>query len=241
MKTVNNKNRTILAVAAHADDLDFGCSASIAKWTKEGALVYYLILTDGSKGSKDLNIKKEELIQIRKDEQTKAAKSLGVREVFFAGFTDGELTNSYEVKREIVKAIRKLKPYTVITTDPTFVYNSQFGFINHPDHRICGQATLDSIHPFSKNFRSFPDLLEQGLQPHAISEVLLLNFTEGNYIVDITETFDKKIAALRMHKSQTGHIDLKTFRERLEKRANMIGQKINAKYAEAFVKISLHY
>lgn len=234
---VNRK--TILAVAAHPDDLDFGCSGSIAKWINDGALAYYLILTDGSKGSKDLTITKEVLIETRKKEQKKAAGLLGVKKVMFAGFVDGELVNSYELRREIVKIIRSVKPDIVITTDPTLIYSAEYGFINHPDHRACGQATLDSIHPFSKNFRSFPDLLEQNLKPHSVSEVLLINFSNGNYTVDITKTFDKKVQSLRVHQSQIGHIDLKTFRQRLEKRAINLGKKIKAKYAESFIRIKL--
>jgi LmbE family N-acetylglucosaminyl deacetylase len=230
-------NKTILAVAAHADDLDFGCAGSIAAWVKEGANIHYLILTDGSKGSDDMSLSSEELSKLRQEEQSKAAKILGVRKVHFANFVDGELINSEEVRYWIVRLIRQLKPDIVLTMDPTFVYTEEFGFVNHPDHRNAGQATLDAVYPYARNARTFPDLLKEGLKPHVVREILLINFLKSNFTVDITTTFDQKIRALKEHKSQIINFD--KFEEMMKKRAKMTAGKSGMKYAENFVRISL--
>ena len=231
------KGKTILAVAAHADDLDFGCAGSIAAWAKQGAHIYYLILTDGSKGSEDITITDKELAALRQKEQKLAAKVLGVKDVSFAGFIDGELVNSPEVRYHIVKLIRQLKPDIVVTTDPTFYYSEEDGFINHPDHRNAGQATLDAVFPFARNAKTFPDLLDKGLSPHIVRDVLLINFVKGGFLVDITATFEKKIQALQQHITQVK--DVKAFRTNLEERATKMGAKIGVKYAEGFARITL--
>lgn len=232
------KDKTILAVAAHTDDLDFGCGGSMALWSKRGARVYYFLLTDGSKGSEDMSISGERLSILRQQEQMKAAQIIGVKKVFFGGFMDGELQNSAEVRYEIVILIRKLKPDIVVTTDPNLVYDVDFGLINHPDHRNAGQATLDSIYPYARNSRTFPDLLEQGLKPHSVKQVLLLNFARGNFTVDITETFSQKIEALKAHKSQIS--DFGKFSRMMEQRGKMLAEKISGKYAESFIRLNIH-
>ncbi len=233
------KDRTILAVVAHADDIDFGCAGSIAAFVQQGAKVYYLILTDGSKGSEDLSISDEKLVTMREEEQKNAAKVLGVQHVYFGGFTDGELVNSSEVRHLIVRYIRTLKPAVVISTDPDVLYNEEIGFINHPDHRAAGHAALDSVFPFARNARTFPDLWEQGLKSHVVHDVLLTSFNSkrANHVVDITYTFDLKIKALMEHKSQID--DVKGFRSTMEERARRIGKEINVEYAESFVHIHL--
>jgi len=232
------KGKTILAVAAHADDLDFGAAGTIASWANQGANIYYLILTDGSKGSEDEKMTGEKLAKLRQNEQRLAAKVLGVKDVTFGGFIDGELSNSPEVRYPIVKRIRELKPDIVMTTDPTFYYSDEDGFINHPDHRNAGQATLDSVFPFARNAKTFPDLLDKGLAPHVVRDVILINFIKGNFVVDITKTFEQKIEALKKHITQIK--DVKKFRTTMEERAKKNGEKIGVKYAEGFVRVTLH-
>jgi LmbE family N-acetylglucosaminyl deacetylase len=231
------RNRHILGIAAHADDLDFGCAGSIAVWTAQGATVDYFILTDGSKGSEHLEISGSQLIRLREEEQRRAAAILGVSDVRFAGFTDGELANTAEVRYQIVKRIREAKPDIVLTTDPTFIYSAEFGFVNHPDHRAAGQAVLDSVFPFARNSRTFPDLLEAGLKPHTVPEILLSNFVAGTYIVDVSQVYDRKLAALREHKSQ--YDDFNRLRTMIEKRSGEIGKRIGVKFAESFVRITV--
>ncbi len=228
--------KIILGVAAHPDDLEFGCGGSVAKWVSEGATAYFLVLTDGSKGSEDQNITPEELKVIRRSEQEEAAKILGVKENIFLDYIDGELENSLELRKKIVRVIRQLKPDVVITMDPSFLYDAKMGFINHPDHRAAGQATLDAIFPFARNTKTFPELLEEGLPSHKVSEVLLVNFQNTNYFVDITETFETKLKAILKHKSQVENPEeIKSF---MEKAGKMLGEKINVNYAEGFIKIN---
>lgn len=198
------KGKTILCVAAHPDDLEFCGAGAVAKWASEGSNVYYLILTDGSKGSEDPKVSASKLIKTRRVEQEEAAKVLGVKKVFFLDFVDGELENTLELRREIVKIIRQVQPDTVLTMDPTMVFDQKFGFINHPDHRNAGQATLDAVFPFARNSRTFAEHLKEGLKPHKVSEVLLINFSNANFFVDISGTLNKKLKALACHKSQGG-------------------------------------
>lgn len=235
----SSKLKIILGVGAHQDDIDIGCSGTIAKWIKEGAEVFYLILTDGSKGSEDPKIPHKELIKIRKVEQQKAADLLGVKQVFFLDFVDGELENTPALRKQIVKIIRQTKPTTVICWDPTLYYDETRQIINHPDHRVGGEATLDSVYPFARNIRSFPELLDEGLEPHVVEELLMVNFAKANYFVDISDTIDKKIAAISCHKSQFR--DVRNFGEKIKEMCKLTGQKAKpkVKFAEGFIRITL--
>lgn len=244
--------KVILAIGAHPDDIDIGCSGSVAKWIAEGTQVFYLILTDGSKGSEDAKISSQELTEIRKAEQQKAADFLGVKKVFFLDFVDGELENTLELRKQIVKIIRQIKPTTVICWDPTLYYDESRMFVNHPDHRISGEATMDCVYPFARNARTFPELLDEGLEPHVVEELLIMNFSKANYFVDISGTIDKKLEALACHKSQ--FTDIKKFTEMIREMNKMVGQKARlastndsesrrakpkVDYAEGFVRITL--
>lgn len=230
-------NKIILAVGAHPDDIDIGCAGTVAKYIKEGAEVYYLVLTDGSKGSEDPKISNARLIKLRRQEQQKAADLLGVTKVFFLDFIDGELENTPILRKQIVKIIRQIKPTTVICWDPTLYYDDSRMFINHPDHRKAGEATLDSVYPFARNARTFPEFLKSRLKPHVVEELLLFNFSKANYFVDISKTIDKKITALSCHKSQFQ--DIEKFSQRIKEMSKLLGQKARMKYAEGFVRITL--
>lgn len=234
------KGKTILAVGAHPDDLDFGCAASLARWAKDGADCYYLILTDGSKGYEDHTFPTKKLIKVRRKEQKSAGEILGLKEVLFFDFVDGELENNNALKKEIVKIIRKLKPDAVLTLDPTRVYDAEKGFINHPDHRVCGQATLDAVFPFARNSRTFPDLMNEELGPHIVKDMFLINYTNFdnlNFFVDVTESMDQKGRALKEHKSQ--HEDQEVYQEFIYDRAEKVGEKAGCKYAEGFIRIKI--
>lgn len=239
-KSVDNFTRkTVLAVGAHPDDIDIGCSGTVAKFIKEGAEVFYLVLTDGSKGSEDPHISSQELFKIRQVEQQKAADILGVKKIFFLDFVDGELENNHALKKQIVKITRQIKPTTVICWDPTFYYDEQRHMINHPDHRIGGEAVMDCVYPFARNARTYPELLDEGLEPHVVDELLIINFSKANFFVDITETVDKKAAAIESHKSQFKEAE--KIGEKLKQMSKMIGQKAEPKmeYAESFIRILL--
>lgn len=229
--------RVVLGVAAHPDDLDFAAGGTIAKLAADGTEVYYLILTNGSRGTDDATRDAEELTHKRRQEQHAAASSLGVKDVFFCDYQDGELVNTADVRRDIVRHIRKIKPDLVITLDPSMIYAAEMGFVNHPDHRAAGQATLDATYPLARDRWSFPELEQEGLQPHKTATLLLANFTEHNYCVDITDTLDSKVRALMEHVSQVG--PLEQSRPMLEKMAVSAGRSIGCDMAEPFIRIDI--
>lgn len=229
--------KRILAIGAHPDDIDFGASASLALWAKQGAEVFYLVITDGSKGTSDHDISSEELVKMRRYEQRAAVKALGAKDVHFLNYPDGELEVNRDLKRDIVRAIRETKPDTVVTMDPTLVYSSKLGFINHPDHRAAGQATLDAVYPLARDHLEFPELLEEGLKPHKALHILLINLDNHNFLVDVSETFDLKLAALSKHASQISDINA-TF-DTLRHWSSELGGKAGCLYAEGFVRIDL--
>jgi len=229
------KGKIILGVAAHPDDLDFGASGAVAKWIKEGATAYFLILTDGSKGSAEKEMTSEKLIKMRREEQMNASKALGVKDVFFLGYPDTELTVTLELKKQIVRYIRMLKPDIAITMDPTVLYSITRNFINHSDHRAAGIATIDSVFPYARDRLTFPDLEAEGLEPHKVKTLYLINFDDYNEVIDISNTLEHKLAALRAHKSQITEEDL----ERTEIRARETGEKHGFSHAEHFIKLDL--
>lgn len=231
--------KTILVVGAHPDDIDIGCSGTVAKSIEEGHKAYYLILTDGSKGSEDSKIANSRLINLRRQEQQKAADIIGVKKVFFLDFVDGELENTTTLRKQIVKIIRQIKPTTVICWDPTLYFDESRMFVNHPDHRKAGEATLDSIYPFARNARTYPELLDEGLEPHVVEELLIISFSKANYFVDISDTINKKLAALACHKSQFKNVE--QFGGVIKKMNQMAGQKAKpkVKYSEGFIRITL--
>lgn len=231
------KPSVVLGVAAHADDLDFGASGTMAKFAADGAEVYYLILTDGSKGSDNYSLSSSQLIKIRQSEQQTALKALGGKDVTFLGYPDGYLEITMDLKKDIVHEIRRLKPDVVVTNDPTFIYSAQRGYLNHPDHRAAGQATLDAIFPLARDHLSFPDLYQQGLLPYKIKTVLLTNFEQANFYVDISSTIDKKWQALKAHASQIP--DFASMQQRIEDLAKAAGKQAKCELAEAFMRIDL--
>lgn len=243
MVTESMKNKVILAVGAHPDDMDFGVSGSIAKWVGEGATAYYLVCTDGSRGSEDPKMTHEKLAAIRKKEQEDAARILGVKKVFFLNHTDTQLVCDLKLKEEIVRIIRTVRPDMVITMDPTFHYRTNlassigFGFINHTDHRAAALATMDAVFPLSRDRLTFPEHEKEGLKPHKVEELLLVSFDKIDYLVDISKTFAKKIKALSLHASQFA--DFSSIEKRITERAKLLGKSKGYKFAENFVRIKL--
>ena len=231
-----DSKKTILVSFAHPDDAEFGCAGSVAKWVQEGSEVYYLVATNGDKGSEDPKATSDELGKIRRTEQEEAAKILGVKEVFFLDHPDTELEANLELKEEITRVIRKVKPNLVVTFDPAFLY-SKTGYVNHTDHRAIGVATLDAVMPLARDRLTFPDHERQGLKPHRVEEVYLWNFEEQDTFVDISDTFDKKIAALKAHRSQISD----EFIEMIKIWNSEAGEKIGSKYAEGFKKLVLSF
>jgi LmbE family N-acetylglucosaminyl deacetylase len=235
---IDYQPQRVLAVGAHADDIDFGASGSVARWAHDGAHVEYLVLTDGSKGSSDPAMIQDSLIATRESEQRAAAETLGAKNVHFLHYEDGALEVTPALKKDIVRVIREVRPDTVVVMDPTMVYSAQLGFINHPDHRAAGQATLDAVYPLARDHLAFPELLDQAkLEPHKVAHVLLLNFEKQNCFVDITETFDVKLAGLSKHASQLP--DPQAAFDMLRSRAEQTGKLAGCQLAEGFVRIDV--
>jgi LmbE family N-acetylglucosaminyl deacetylase len=233
------KNKTILVIGAHPDDPEFGCGGTVAKYISEGATAYYLICTNGARGSRNQDVKSENLAEQRKKEQENAAKIIGVKEVFFLDHGDGELEADLSLKEEIVKIIRKLKPDIVFTHDPSWFYYvaGDFAFVNHTDHRETGAAAIDAVFPLARDLSSFPEHINEGLEPHKVLEVYLFNWQAPTYLEDISDFFEIKYKAILEHKSQIDNP--KNTRRFLEQRLGEIGKKANCKFAEGFVKLTL--
>jgi len=228
------KQAQVMVVTPHPDDAEFGVAGTVARWVKEGKDVIYVVCADGDKGTSDINMKPEKLVKIREQEQLAAARLLGVREVIFLRHSDQSLEDTPEFRKEIVRLIRIYRPDTVVTADPYRRY------IWHRDHRIAGQVTLDAIFPYARDHLAYPDLLEEGLQPHKVKEVLLWAAPEDiNYRSDITNTFDTKLAALRCHKSQVGNNQLPDLENWLKQRAKKMAEGQDFELAEAFHRVEI--
>jgi len=163
------------------------------------------VVTDGTEGGEDPSVPDETLRDLREAEQRAALAALGVTAVEFLRFPDGRLQATLEVRRALTALIRRHKPRTVFTHDPTAHIDS--GYINHPDHRACGLATLDAIFPAAGNPRAFRDLLAEGLQPHKVSAVYLFYTAHADAWIEIGEVIPRKVAGLRHHRSQIAHLD----------------------------------
>jgi LmbE family N-acetylglucosaminyl deacetylase len=222
------KQTQMMVVTPHPDDAEFGVAGTVARLTRERKDVVYVVCTNGDKGSSNNNMKSDELVRIREEEQLAAARLLGVREVIFLHYPDQALEDTPEFRKKIVCLVRKYKPHIVVTADPYRRY------IWHRDHRITGQVTLDAIFPYARDFLSYPDLIEQGLQPHKVREVWLWGSENPNYCSDITDTFDIKIAALRCHKSQLGDRRSSELGKYLRERCRMMAKEEDYELAEAF-------
>lgn len=231
--------KVVLGVAAHPDDLEFGMAGTVAKYVSQGALGYYLILTNANKGSADRSITPKALRDLRRKEQRHAGEIIGLTDVFFGEYDDGCLECNLDVKRDIVRVIRQVKPDVVLTMDPTFVYDVERGFINHPDHRAAGQATLDAVYPLARDHLSFPELLAEGLEPHKVKTVMMAHFGYENFYVDISAHLDIKLAALGAHASQLP--DPGASFEMVKSWASQQGAKVGAAYAEGFVRLDLPF
>ena len=225
-----------MAVAAHPDDLEFTAAGTLAKWARLGTKVAFVLATKGDAGSHEPGITREEVAAIRVPEQLAAAELLGVEDVTFLDHPDGEVVSSLELRRDIVREIRRFRPESVICFDPTRLFVSS-EYINHPDHRAVAQAALDAIFPAASMPLVFEDLSQEGLEPHRVSEVLVLSGQQPNIWIDISETIDLKIEALRQHASQFG--DGWDPGEMIREWARDGGGAVGFPYAETFMRIVL--
>ncbi len=228
---MSNTPADILVIIAHPDDAEFGAAGSVAKWTAKGRRVVYVVCTSGEKGTSDRSLTPDKLIDIRRQEQRKAAALLGVEDVVFLDYRDQELEDTPDFRKAIVRQIRRFRPQTVVTSDPYRRY------IWHRDHRIVGQVTLDAIFPYARDFLAYPDLIDEGLEPHKVAEILFFAAEDINLRLDITATFDKKLDALRCHKSQTKGFPMDDLETWLHDRCREMAEGESFELAEAFHRV----
>ncbi len=193
--------RRALVIAAHPDDADFGAAGTAHLWTQQGWQFHYLVCTDGSKGSDDVSMTSDQLVNLRRDEQRRAAILLGVKDVIFLDNEDGELVPSRQFLGDVVKVIRQVRPTAVFTHDPEAVIIND-AFVNHADHRATGLTAVDAVYPAARDRLNFPEQIAAGLEPHKVRSIYIWGSEKANFQVDITDSIDAKLNALRAHDSQ---------------------------------------
>ncbi|HMP40280.1 MAG TPA: PIG-L family deacetylase [Roseiflexaceae bacterium] len=230
-----------LFVVAHPDDIEFMAGGLAVRWAAEGAELHYCLLTDGASGSRDPEITPAALIEMRRAEQRTAGDLLGVRSYTFLGHPDGRLVASVELRLEIARVIRTVQPDAVVTTDPRFFYSPTY--INHPDHRAAGEATLAAIMPIANTRLAALELLTEGLEPHDVGDVLRATPAEPNYWLPLREEdLAHKVAIMRAHASQI--VQFPGFEEFILRMAREMGVRasdagVACDAAEAYTHITL--
>lgn len=228
-----------LCVVAHPDDIDFGCAGTVARWVDDGIEVAYLLVTRGDAGGFD-DTPRDQMPVLREAEQRAAAAAIGVKQVdFLNGYADGTLAPSIGLRRDIAAAIRRLRPDRILTSSPLRRWERIAG-PSHPDHLAVGEATTCAVYPDARNPFAFPEpLRDEGLAPWTVREIWYTGGPNPDYAVDVTDTYPRKLAALRAHVSQTGHLDDLDgmLRERLETVARGLGLPAG-RLAEAYTVIS---
>ena len=226
----------VLVVAAHPDDAEFGAGGTVARWTRAGVVVRYLVITRGDKGTGDLTATSAGLSVQREAEQRAAAAELGVAGVDFLDEPDGQVTESLQLRERVTYAIRRFRPEIVMTHDPTVVFvNNEW--VNHADHRAVGIVTVDSVFPTARDRLNFPEHEAAGLEPWKVAELFLWSTNEANQFVDIADTLDAKVAALRHHVSQFP--DFSETERWLRARSNELGERTGLRAAEGFRRVTL--
>ena len=223
----------VLVITPHPDDAEGGAGGTIARWTKQGRQVVLVVCTNGDKGTSDYTVKPADLAKIREEEQRQAAAVLGIAEVVFLRFPDQGLEDCSEFREQLVRQIRLYRPATVVTIDPYRRY------LRHRDHAMCGRVALDAIFPYARDPLSYPEHLQEGLEPHRVREVYLWGAEEPDTFLDITDTFTMKMNALYCHASQMK-------RPLAEREADWrayyaeIGQRVGVELAEPFKRLEIN-
>ena len=223
----------ILVVSAHPDDVDFGVAGSAARWTSEGIDVSYCVVTDGDAGGFDADFPRGEVPALRRAEQLDAARVVGVTDVTFLGYPDGRLETSIDLRRDISRVIRRVRPQRVVCPSPQRLLSRLF--VSHPDHLAAGEAALCAVYPDSRNPFAHPELAAEGLEAWTVDQVWLMGHESANRYVDITDTIDRKVKALLCHVSQMRQPDAMEERIRAWTAANAVqGGLPPGSLAEAF-------
>ncbi|MFP4499217.1 MAG: PIG-L deacetylase family protein [Vulcanimicrobiota bacterium] len=230
----------ILTIGAHPDDADFGTAGTMQKFAREGYEIYYLICTNGDKGGARNSHTPGDLVRIRRREQKNAASMVNAREVFFLNNSDGELVPDKNLKREIVRVIRKVKPDKVFSFDPANLTFESF-YLFHTDHRAVAVSVFDSIYPAAKNIMYFPELLDEGLEPHKVKELFTYGTHKPNIWFDISADMDKKLEMIKCHASQFQAKRFEEVRKHIYDIAREAGAHKGYGLAEAFRVITFPF
>lgn len=242
MQQTQNEPKTALVVVAHPDDAEFGCGGMLAAWAAEGWEITLVVCTDGSGGGPDNATDvgpaaRRRISEVRKAEQQAAAKVLGLKEVIFLDYPDGMLQPTLELRRDIVRQIRRVRAQRVVCQSPDRVWTPQYSIPRfHPDHLAAANATLAAVYPAAQNGWDFPELLAEGYPPSKVREVYITGAPVLNFAVDISATIEQKLAALRCHVSQLG-ADQTELAERVRQWAAERGQEFGLPLAEAFHRV----
>jgi LmbE family N-acetylglucosaminyl deacetylase len=223
----------VMVITAHPDDSEFGAGGTVARWVKEGREVSYCIVTNGNKGSSDRTMTPERLAVIRAEEQRNAARVLGVERVIFLGYPDGEVEDTRDLRRDVSREIRRVRPDLVVCQNPNRTYNLG---ASHRDHRTVGGVVIDCVYPLARDHLAFPELMPE-FEPHKVREVYVMQWREPHVIVDITDTMDLKIKALACHASQFA--DFAAVEKRVRDRNRELGTPSGRAYAETFDRIEI--
>ena len=237
--SVDELPERVLVVTAHPDDVDFGASGTLAAWVRAGVRVTYAIVTNGDAGGFDPDVPREQIPSIRQAEQTAAAKAIGVDDGRFLGYTDGELVVSLDLRRDISRVIRDVRPQRILCQSPERNWDRLPA--SHPDHMAAAEATIQAVYPDARNpFAHRTLLLDEGLDAWTVHEIWVMGGPRPNRWVDITDTFDDKIAALQAHASQVGHREnLREFMREWAARLGEAGGLPAGRLAEVFMVVSV--
>jgi LmbE family N-acetylglucosaminyl deacetylase len=227
-----------MSIHAHPDDQEFTVGGTLAKWARAGCEIVTVCITSGGAGSNKYTppeMTREALVAIREEEQRDAGRILGVKETIYLGYEDGMLEPSIPLRRELTRLIRRHRPEAVLTGDPTVRYYGTT-YMNHPDHRAAADVALDAVFPSAGTRLIFPELLAEGLEPHEVRQVYIHGAERPDTYVDIAETLDVKVTALRAHKSQMGEWDPS---EMITQWAAEQGRRRKLKAAESYRRMIL--
>lgn len=227
----NHIPKSAMVIMAHPDDAEFTVAGTVAKWAQAGCEVVYVLCTSGNAGTHEPGMTRAQIAAIREEEQRAACRLLGVKEAVFLRYDDGTLQPTLELRRDLVRLIRYFKPEVVITEDPTALFYGS-DYINHPDHRAASQAALDAVAPAA----AMPLLWPEEGEPHRVRQVYVGGNDRPNVWVDLSDTIEIKIEALRQHKSQLGDWDPS---EMLRQWAADAGKEKGLAYAESFRRMML--
>jgi LmbE family N-acetylglucosaminyl deacetylase len=223
-----------MGIFAHPDDAEFTVAGTIARWADAGCEVTLVLLTSGNVGTHDATFTRETLTETRELEERASAGKLGVRRVVFLRHNDCELEPTMTIRRELVREIRRFRPEVVICNDPQSLFFEEM-YVNHPDHRAAGTVAVDAVFPCSEMELLWPELGA----PHKVHALYISSTRFPNRWIDVTDTIDRKIAALNEHRSQLGERDISDMIKEWAIAASATGKwdgeaDRRPKYAEAF-------